>query len=403
MNFKNVLNIPYRLLKKTLSVLASGRSIMLIFACVGFFTVLIILEDMEDTIDIDKNSKVISLPLVSAINIPIEPTNIKVTAFAEVRPKWQVELKTEVGGTVKSITSGVATGARVVKGQTLFKIDDTQYLADVADANHALRQSELDLKRAQYESSVAKHQFSSTGRKPPNDLSIHLPQIEIAKAAVSAAQARLAVTQRQLNLTTIKAPFTGYLSERLISPGQIIMAGEPLGRLVGDDTYELTVSLNKKQWQQLSHPLAGQTVELFDELNQKVGEATIQQAGGYLDTNTRHYLVQLSTNGNHASVLGGDLLTAVFTGRRIDNALRIPASALTAEGNIWAIEDQRLQRINIEVLSREDGMLTTYAPETHASHLQIVELPLSSYLPGQGVQPQLVEDDVNNQIAAGDL
>lgn len=369
------------------------RIFVLLVAFLCLFAVLVFLEQVEYTINVEQHESPVQLPVVSVVESYEQSAYLRVEAYCEVRPQWQLEIKAEVSGTVEYVSANAATGAKVLKGQELFKIDNTQYLADLADAKHILRQNQLELKRAQYKSYVAKQQFASVGKKPSNNLALHLPQIEIAKAAVKAAQARIAVAQRRLKLTIVKAPFTGVLIERRISPGQIIMAGEPVARLLGNEKYELIVNLSKSQWQQLVHPIVGQTVALLDNAGNSVGSATVSQAGGYIDTATRHYPVVLVTSKIKANILVGDYLQAVFTGHLVNSTLRIPETALTTDGRIWWLDaENRLQASIVKLLARDEQSIIIKTPKADQTRWKIVVTPLSFYLPGQKVTPQIKQE-----------
>lgn len=378
--------------KSVIKRLFSRRFFIFLLALLGLLVTLIFLEELDDTVDVQHTDRVTTSPSVTVVITRPETVNMVVSAQSEVRPQWQLELKTEVGGKVKRISEKVFSGARLQAGDVLFEIDATSYVAELAEARHALRQRQLALLQAQYQSQVATQQFKSMGQKAPNELALNLPQVEIAKAAVNSAQAAVKVAQHRLEQTQVRAPFNGYLLSHQLSPEQMILAGESVATMLGDDTLELSVRVNKSQWQQLNRPLAEQKVTLHSQSGAYVGDATIKGAGGYLDSVTRHYLIHLMTTPSQVDAIPGEYLQVRFKGKVVENALTIPASAITPEGAFWWVdENDLLNRSPALVLDRDGGFVVVEAVNIDQASYAVVVNPLSSYLVKQRMTP--IESD----------
>lgn len=370
-----------------LSKLFKNRSILIfIISCLFLVGIIIFIDELDDTVDVNQRKSIDRITLVSVVEVLNQSNQLIIKAYSEVRPKWKLELKADVSGKIESIMPEAQVGARVKKGQLLFNIEKTQLLSDLAEAKHGLNQSLLELKRSQYESHVAKQQFNNAGKIPPNDFSILLPQVKTAQSSVEAAKARVILAQKRLSLASVKAPFSGILTSKSIHLGQNLIAGEAIATLITDNRFELTVSLNKSQWQKLEHPLTGKVTELLNEQGNQVGTAIVKQAGGYLDTNTRQYLVQLSTTKEKANIVVGDYLQVVFKGLKVNHTLRIPATALTQDGAIWWVDRRSLLQKNyVDLLARYDQFVVVSAPNPIQHKWNVLTTPLSSYLPGQKV------------------
>jgi len=104
------------------------------------------------------------------------------------------------------VALGVREGDRVAAGQVLVRYDERLLRAELDKAEAALRQAELDHRRAQ--------QLSERGFVGQEALSRAATAVEIARA-----EARLlGVRVRHLTLT---APFAGVVSQRLTEPGSV--------------------------------------------------------------------------------------------------------------------------------------------------------------------------------------
>ncbi len=376
--------------------------VLLALACL--FGVIIWLGEVEDTIDVKQKQEIINTPVVSVEHIQVQPETVTVSTFAEVRPRWSAQLKSAVNGRVISVTEQALAGSHVKQGTELIRLEDTAYMADVTQAELNLAEAKSQLLRAESKTAVAKRQYGPGGDSKARELALHLPELRVAKAAVKAAQARLQAARVQLSNTRITAPFSGFITERLVSLGQSISVGEPLIQLVDDNTLELTVELSQQDWALVQQPIAGRVAELFDRNNQPLGQALIRRGGGFLDQQSRQHRIFLEVqNADKGPILSGDFVRVALPGVSVADALNVPASALTQEGELWYLDQQdRLQRLQPEILFRKQQRLIIRAPliphrplslqspqgPQSEKNWRIAITPLAAFLPGQQVQAQ---------------
>ena len=67
--------------------------------------------------------------------------------------------------------------------------------------------------------------------------------------------------EERLSKYTLKAPFTGVLTESSVNPGTLVRSGQKLGEFVSANDFELEVNVNEQYLDVVS---VGQSVELFD-------------------------------------------------------------------------------------------------------------------------------------------
>jgi len=364
-----------------------NRRTLAVFVAIGVLTgVTALLADMDNIADIKKQDKPDLFPLVTVEHVSAGEQSLVVEVYAEIKPRWVIDLKSDVSGVIVRMHPLALAGSRVRKDEPLFVIDDIHYQAELAEAERACREAELDQQRAVYATRVAQRQFDSAGAQPPNNLALHLPQLNIANATVKAARAQVKVAKQQLGHTVVRAPYSGYVIQRFVSPGQMYMAGDPVARLIDDSHYDIAVGVSNSDWQRLKHPIQGQKVALYNERGNAVGKAVVRKSGGYRDEDTRHHIVHLHAQRADTDALAGDLVRVRFQGRAERNTLSIPATALTNDGSVWWIESENtLARGSVDVLSHSDDRVLIRAPH-NKTEWQIVAMPQSSYLPGQNVR-----------------
>lgn len=354
--------------------------------------VTVLLFETEDTADLRQSDAPAPAPPVSVLMLSPENVTAEVSMFAELLPRWDVELRSAVSGRILVVHDGALAGAKVEAGDTLFSIEKTPYETAVAAAEMELEQAKLALLRAENNVSVARKQFERDGIEPPTELAIQLPQLRIAEKTVAAARSRLRAALRELSDTDVVAPFSGFVIQRFASLGQTVNQGERLVHLSDDRQFELVAELSQADWALLDHPIADQEVALSLRDGSPLGRAVIRHGGGFLDKETRQLQVYLDVIDPGESVLSGDFLRVTFTGRTVRGVLTVPERALTRAGHVWFVDgDNLLQRMTPDILFRADRYVAIATPDG-TGPWQVVKTPLASFLPGQRVSPNAVED-----------
>lgn len=353
--------------------------------------VVVLLFWTEDTANVTRADAPPPLPIVTVLEATSAEVVATVTAFAELRPRWDAEIRAAVSGRIVSVHDAAHAGERVAAGALLLSIEKTPYETALAAAELNLEQARLALSHAKADAALAREEAELLGVSAPNELVLRLPQLRIAERTVASAKAQLEDARRQLADTDVTAPFSGFVTKRMASLGQTVAVGEPLLHLSDDRQYELAVELSEADWALLEHPIAGQDVRLFHRDGTPLGEARIRQGGGYLDQQTRQPRIFLDVENPNTSVIAGDFVRVAFTGRTIANTLTIPEAALTRAGHVWMVDaDDLLVRIEPKIHFRANGNLVIAAPEG-AGPWRVATTPLASFLPELKVAPQAAE------------
>jgi len=132
----------------------------------------------------------------------------------------------------------VEVGARVVQGEKLAQIDDTQRKLEVEESRAELAQvkarltfSEKELKRL---SSLAKQNNAARTMLEQTE-----SDRDVARADLAAARVRLKLAQDRVARSVLRAPFSGTVAQRLLQPGEWAESGTEVMRLVNTDLVEV--------------------------------------------------------------------------------------------------------------------------------------------------------------------
>lgn len=134
-----------------------------------------------------------------------------ILATGQIEAIQSAELRPEVDGRIVEIL--MREGSEVEKGQGLFRIDDGELKAEVARAEAERDLAEQALTRTRQ---LLEQNASSTA------------DLERAEATARSSRASLALLELRLSRTTVRAPFTGVLGQRLVSLGDYVTSSDPL-------------------------------------------------------------------------------------------------------------------------------------------------------------------------------
>lgn len=166
---------------------------------------------------------------ISAQGLPAEVITVKtqqldktVSAVGVLRANESIMLRPEQSGRIEQIQFD--EGEQVAQGTSLFKLDNSIYLAELKAAQARVELSKTDYERA---SNLLKKKVGSAQERDST----------LAQLRVDQAQAALAKTR--LDKMTIKAPFSGYTGLRMVSPGDYVEEGQDLVELTDISSMKL--------------------------------------------------------------------------------------------------------------------------------------------------------------------
>ena len=184
----------------------------------------------------------------------VGPENIAIVKAEQIRsgpaisgtltPEEQATVRAEVGGTV--LQTFAEQGQRASKGQVLARIDDSALREAELSARAAVTtgQNTVDINKRQVERDDA---LLKAGAIAERDLELARNQYSAAEAQLANAKSQLANAQKQLSKATIVSPFTGTVSARAVSAGDVVQPGGAMYTVVNPATMRLEASVPADQ------------------------------------------------------------------------------------------------------------------------------------------------------------
>lgn len=327
---------------------------------------------------------------------------IPVFGAGTVRPSAEIDIAPQVSGRVVSVDPGFRSGGRVVAGQTLFRIedDDYRYQVEEAEANLAARrvalleeQERSEIARTQYELYAGSRDGSATG-PDASPLTLREPQLNAAIAAVERDEARLASVNLALSRTVVTAPFAGFVREESVDPGQIVAAGQPVGRLFASDAVEVVVPLSDADaalvpglWTMEGQAAARVRALVTAEYGSGSysWEGYVDRAEAFLDAQTRTVDVVVRVPDPYPTgpagappLLVGEFVEVEIEGIEVDGYFRLPRAALQPGDEVWMVRDGAVTVVPVQVLQRADDEVFVTGSLAHGAAVVTGGLPFAT-------------------------
>lgn len=346
---------------------------------------------------------------VRALTVTAGQVQPVLSAFGEVRSQRTLELRAPVGGRIIELGDGVEDGATVTAGQVLFRVDPADAetaraiaRSDLGRAEGELREAERALTLAAEDVDAAEAQFALRARALDRRVGLAergiateaaLEEAELALASARQAvvgrkqaqataearvdQARTALerqlitvseAERRLADTTVRAGISGTLADVALVEGRLVNSSEQLARIIDPDALEVSVRVSTAQYLRLLDE-AGNLRSAEAEVALEVADYEIISSGQVLRVSAtvesgqtgREVFVGLA---NPRGFRPGDFVTVRMAEPALDNVALLPASAITASGDVLVINtENRLVARPVTVLRRQGDEVIVTANE----------------------------------------
>lgn len=193
------------------------------------------------------------LPGVEVITLKSEQTRIPVHTRGNVNPAIQIQLTSEVNGSVIAVSPKFSNGSYFKKGDWLVKVDRSQYEMEVERAQAKAASARLNLLKTRANIKSGNIEGINVGRR--SELAKGVPQLKEAEGNYNATVSAVKLARRQLEKTTITAPFDGRVLKKAIDIKEYVAIGKPVAQLYSIDKAEVRLPLSTAQHELVDIPL----------------------------------------------------------------------------------------------------------------------------------------------------
>jgi len=290
----------------------------------------------------------------------VGPENIAIVKTEQIRsgpaisgtlqPEEQATVRAEVGGAV--LSTQAEQGQRVVKGAVLVRLDDATLREAELSARAAVTtaQNTADISRRQVERNEA---LMKAGAIAERDLELSRNQAAAAESQLANARSMLANAQKQLAKSTVTAPFSGIVSARQVSAGDVIQPGAALYTIVDPSTMRLEASVPADQ---LSAARIGAPVDFtVNGYPSRKFTGKITRVNPVADPSTRQVRIIVSLP-NANGVLVGGLFADGQVASEVRTAPVLPTAAVderSLKPFVMRIKNGMVQKAEVELGIRD--------------------------------------------------
>jgi membrane fusion protein, multidrug efflux system len=296
-----------------------------------------------------------------------------ILATGQIEALQSIELRPDVEGRLVQIL--VREGSRVRQGTPLFKIDDAELRAQVAQL-----EAERDLAR----------QSLTRTRDLLSQKASSQAELERAEATMRSTEAQFQRLKVRLDRTLVRAPFAGVMGQRMVSLGDYVTTDTRLAALQTVSPQRASFQVPERYAEQLK---SGQLVSF------RVASLPGREFTGNVDFVDPIVQLPARTIMVKARVPNprGELQAGMFIEARLATAVRpsavvIPEDAvLPLQGSnfVWVIADGKATRRQVELGVRTPGFVEIKSGVENRE--QVVVGGQERLAEGAAVQAQLVE------------
>lgn len=287
----------------------------------------------------------------------------------------------------------VSEGDRVRAGTPLARIEATSLENTVLERSMALSRAQIEWRRARRDRERM-DRLVEVGGRARRDLEVAQAIEQEAWASVMAAKASLSEAERQLDETTILAPFDGTVTKLRLDPGEYAVAGAPVLVLSSSEAIEIEIRVPESVLRgirlgsvaRVDFPLAR-----IPAIDAPIRSITHGASGpGALFP----VVVRLPTRLDLAPGLAAEVAVPIDRG----DALLVPVEALVhsspGHSSVLRLRDGRIDRVPVRVLDLEGGRVRVEGPLADGDEIVVaghagllegdvvrVDLPAAPHLP----------------------
>ncbi len=315
-------------------------------------------------------------PQVALATVQALQPSKRVTLPGELKPWNRVNIYAKVKGFVREIP--VDRGTFVRKGQVLARLDAPEVLSELSQAQAQLQAQEATLveqttrarasrltynrllQTAKMEGAVSANELDQAQAKMQADSAM----VVMGKGTVQAARSNYQAKTQLRQYLTITAPFDGMVTERNISPGALVGAGDsgrPLFVLEDSRTLRLTVAIPETFANQLKNNSAVSfTVNAIPE---RQFNAKLARSAESLVEANRAMMAEFDVNNAARELKSGMYAEVTLPVERSAKTMFVPTTSVVSSSEkmfVIRVRDNRAQWVSVQKGNVVDSLVEVF-------------------------------------------
>jgi RND family efflux transporter MFP subunit len=331
----------------------------------------------------------------------VATNQLTVQTNGDVRATLRSDLVAQVAGRITEVSDEFVEGGRFLAGETLLRIEDTDYQAALNEAEARVAAAKVDLETAYADADVARQQLAGVDK--PSPLALKKPQVTRAQLALEAAQSGLSLAKTNLERTKIALPYAGRLRSTSVDLGEYVGPGKVLASAFGTDRVEVRLPLTDNQLGALGVPIGyrapsgeGLAVDLTAKVagEQRLWTGRVERLDAAIDPETRVIYATAVVNKPYdlteapaqMPLAVGLFVEAAIAGRILTDTIAISSDGLRAGDRVFILDaNGQLEIRAVEVIhsNTRETFLAGGIAEGEAVIISAIRNPI----PGMALEP----------------
>ncbi|MGH1385099.1 efflux RND transporter periplasmic adaptor subunit [Kordia sp.] len=276
---------------------------------------------------------------------------IIIPANGSLVAKRRVELYAEVQGIFKTNRKLFKPGQKYRRGETLIRVDAAEYYASVQSSKSNLYNSiaaimpdlRLDFPDIypKWQKYLSSFDLNKTTPTLP-EMTTEKEKYFITGRSIVTNYYNVKNLEQRLSKYTISAPFSGILTEALVTEGSLIRNGQKLGSFIDDSAYEMEVALSKQYASLLK---VGEKVALNNLNGTETFSGTISRVNGSIDATTQTITAYIEVKDE--KLKEGMYLEANLNAKDEKNAIEVDRGLVLANDQVFIVRDSVLDVMDV--------------------------------------------------------
>jgi membrane fusion protein, multidrug efflux system len=258
----------------------------------------------------------------------------------------QATIRAQIAGSV--LETLAEPGQAVRRGQTLARLDSTSLADAYNSARAAVENARNNLAVATREAE-RQRALVAAGAVAQRNVETAQQSVVAAQAGVALARSQLSNAQKQLGYTRVTAPFSGVVSDRPVSGGDVVQPGTALYTVVDPSSLQLEAAIPAEQLASL-----------------RVGSPVEFTVTGYAGRTFRGRITRINPSADPATRQvrvyaeipnpGNDLVSGLYAEGRVESesriALTLPSGAIDrrmARPAVLRVREGKVERVEVEL------------------------------------------------------
>jgi multidrug efflux pump subunit AcrA (membrane-fusion protein) len=283
---------------------------------------------------------------------------IVIPANGSLVAKRRVELFSEVQGIFSSGRVLFKPGQEYKSGQTLIRINSSEYYATVQSAKSNLYNAiaaimpdlRLDFPEVFPKWQAYLNNFDlAKGTPELPKMTSEKENYFITGRGIVSNYYNVKTLEQRLSKYNISAPFNGVLIEALVTEGTLIRNGQKLGEYIDPTVYEMQVAISKSYVSLLK---VGEKVNLSNLEKTEIYFGTVSRINGSIDPTTQTVTAFIEVQ--NAALKEGMYLEAQVNVKDEENAIEIDRNLLLENNQIFVVRDSLLDVVPVKPIYFSD-------------------------------------------------